>query len=100
MVTATVNFYGVIRHLMDQPRATVLLPGEFTLQDVVDALEALYGRRMREEMISSGNYIHSHVKVFVDGQDVRGDLSERFGPYTGTHQLDIYLVPMSEGGRE
>lgn len=101
MVPATVTLYGIVRHLVAEPRATVELPREFTLGDVVDALEARHGRRLREAMVGAGGRLHTYVRVFVGGEEVEGDLAARFGPFAGDEpSVDIFVVPLTEGGRE
>lgn len=103
MLTANVNFYGTMRHLFKQNKITMELPTEFTLLELVKALTERYGTELWEEMISSAapGYLQGHVQVFVDGLSSRGDLNERYGPFTGDQpQVDIYFVPNAEGGEE
>ena len=102
-VAVRVHLYGVIRHLVGAREATetdLELPDGFTLGDVVDALAARYGDRLRGAMVSM-NYLQGHVKVFVDGEEVEGGLDRRLGAAgVAGNRVDVYFVPIAEGGEE
>lgn len=101
MIAATVTLYGIVRHLVAEPRATVELPREFTLADVVQALEARHGPRLREAMVGGDGRLHTFVRVFIGGEEIEGDLAARFGPFAEDEPgVDIFVVPLTEGGRE
>ncbi len=102
-IRAHVALYGVVRHIVKEPVTVVDLPATFTLGDVVDALCARHGTKLRDVLLGSDGQLHTYVRAFVAGEETSGDLVERFGPFAAgapatAPSLEIFILPVNEGG--
>jgi len=100
MVRATVRLYGTLRYRLKQPAVTLELPSRFTLGDLLDALARQLGAQVKADLLSRvvDGYLQGHVQVFVGDRQAQGHLEEHFGPFHGPLPVEIFVVPIAEGG--
>ncbi len=99
MVKVTVNFYGVVKATLAEPRVDVEMPEVFTVRQLLDSLQNKCGEKFAQSVVDEHGIPRPHVRMFINKEAVDNyDLDSKW-KISGTEaESSILVLPTSEGG--
>ena len=95
-VVVSVELYGIIRDLVQEPRVLIDVSSRpATVRDVLEALADRYGPAFRDRLFGSDGLL-GYVRVYADGRPVE-DLSETL-PAGDEPAVRIIVMAAAGGG--
>ena len=90
-----INFYATLRLITGKKTVTLDLTEGITVRAMLEKVFEAYPP-LRKELMTSGNELHGHVHVFVNGRDVPYLAKVLETPIQPSDKLDIF--PAVGGG--
>ena len=100
MVPVKVKFYGVIKNIVDERQAELVLPDGSRVRDLIASLAQKYGPRFAERMLTSEGHIQNYVKMLVNDSpiDVNGLDTRLLGTAESPAEVIVHIIPSYGGG--
>lgn len=99
MITVKVNFYGVVKDIVNEPQVEVQIPDEFTLRQLLDNLKNKFGEKFQEGILDKHCGVKSYVRFFVNREPVDNfDLDKKLKISGDIADTAILVLPTQEGG--
>lgn len=99
-IKVIVNFYGVIRDLVDSRRVELHLPAETTVNALLETLCERYGPNFRAKVLSPEGRLQKSVKVVIGSDNIDQEgLSRRLaGEGEDSAEVMVLIIPPVFGG--
>ena len=99
MVKVTVNFYGVVKGALAEPRVEVEMPAVFSVRQLLDSLRKKCGEKFAESVVDEYGRPRPHVRMFINKEVVDNyDLDSKWEISGLEAESSILVLPTSEGG--
>ena len=99
MVKVTVNFYGVVKGTLAEPRVEVEMPAVFSVRQLLDSLRKKCGEKFAESVVDEYGRPRPHVRMFINKEVVDNyDLDSKWEISGLEAESSILVLPTSEGG--
>lgn len=99
MVKITVNFYGVIKGTLAEPKIEVEMPEVFSVRQLLDALRNKCGEKFAESVVDEYGIPRPHVRMFINKEAVDNyDLDFKWKINGLEAESSVLVLPTSEGG--
>jgi len=100
VVPVKVKFYGVIKNVVDEREAELVLPDGSRVRDLIASLAERYGPRFAERMLTSEGHIQNYVKMLFNDNPVNSTgLETRLsGTAESPAEVIVHIIPSYGGG--
>ena len=99
VIRVRVNFYGVVKDIVNEPQVEIQLPDEFTLRQLLDNLKEKFGEKFQEGILDKHCGVKSYVRFFVNKEPVDNfDLDKKLKISGDIADTAILVLPTQEGG--
>lgn len=95
-----INFYGVIRDVINEPKIEISLPDNSTVLDLLNVLAERYGPKFADRLLTKNKRLQPYVRLFINNTNVDfHQLDMDLGSKgESTAEATVYVLPASMGG--
>jgi molybdopterin converting factor small subunit len=94
--TVSVKFLGFLRRVAGHREVGVAVSVDATVGDLLQALAGRYGDAFTEAVFRAPGEVHTHLRVFLNGDEAR--LTDRLTGDGSSAEVALLIVPGFEGG--